>query len=197
MEVAGHAADPVAQEAPSVQPVQEVHHEVAGQQKDTSLSDCSAPGAPGSSGTAPQSAGEELHEFYVERAANARGHLLRDETDAAKELLVRGERIGSTAQKAAESATVAVNKMEADLGLEQTAPPQSGKRGRKTKRESVPRKAKALTCGGTKCSETEGMITHHVGDPTCSQYGPREEVTPRPVAMKRASELAAKFEGTP
>lgn len=73
----------------------------------------------------------------------------------------------------------------------------------KMMRESIPRagkkkasKAKALTCGGTNCSDDGKTIKHHVGDPTCSQYGPREEVTPKVVGKQRASELAAKFEGS-
>lgn len=69
--------------------------------------------------------------------------------------------------------------------------PKTGKRGVRTKAKSVSKSA-TVACGNPGCTLT-GTVEHH-NPATCPRFRPRDPVTPKPEGIKRAGELAAKYD---
>lgn len=168
-EVAGHAAVEVAQEdASPVQPVQEVHHEEP---------------------LVEVNAKSDLGEVAGTVAVPAPRSELVEKLHERDSLKDAAQRLGDLPQIGREVFTNNASR-EADPPA-----PRTGKRGRPTKAKSVSMDA-TVACGGGPGCHVENGIEHH-NPATCPKFKPREVVTPKPEGIKRASELAAKFEGTP
>lgn len=255
VEVAGHAAESVArEEAPSVQPVQEVHHEAliekSGEIAKGEVAAAAGAAAPRSGkrgqkkkaaapvscrteeqpkdkqvplvahepprwGRAPD-AGAAWHLLCCDTVAEANcGETIdsevvwlqpgevRDPEETCLDCAADEERHVPVVVETGDPGVTAIAHVAPNMDATSKAALEDiAKAAAKMMRESIPRatKKKASRATGVRCGGAPGCYvkdgTEHHNPATCPRFKPRDPVTPKPEGIKRAGELAAKYEGS-